>query len=116
MPTKGDNPFGALAGLRGQLPRALVKPAAEPPTPPNALAGKIVVSKSRKGRGGRTVTIVAGIRGDDVARDTLCRELKKALGCGASIEGDKLIVSGDISDRIAEWLEKRGAKKVIRGT
>ncbi len=114
-----DNPFAALAGLRDALPKRAGGRASDDaparPEPKSPFAGKVVVSKSRKGRGGRTVTIVSGLRTDDAGRDALCRELKRALGCGASVEGDTLVVSGDIGDRIARWLEAKGAKKVVIG-
>lgn len=74
------------------------------------------MSRSRKGRGGRTVTVIAGLRGGDAVLDGLCRELKRALGCGASVEGETIVVSGDLIDRVKKWLEDAGAKKVIIGT
>jgi translation initiation factor 1 len=110
------SPFAALAALKDALPEG-TKPA-EPKKPPgpDPFAGKIVLSISRKGRGGRTVTIVSGIRGGEAVLEELCRELKKALGCGASVDGETIVVSGDIIDRTKSWLEGKGAKKLIVGT
>ena len=124
-PEKG--PFAALAALRDALPAgparatptaasAAVSPAAPSSTPARPFAGKVVVSRSRKGRGGRTVTVVAGVRGNAAALEEICRELKKSLGCGASVEGETIVVSGDLIARVKVWLEAAGATKVIVGT
>ena len=113
------SPFAALAALREALPAGPAPTASAPATTPAAASpfcGKVVVSRSRKGRGGRTVTVIAGLRGDEVALEGLCRDLRRALGCGASVEGDTLVVSGDLIERIKKWLADAGAKKVIVGT
>jgi translation initiation factor 1 len=62
------------------------------------------------------VTIIAGLRGDEATLEGLCRELKKALGCGASVEGETIVVSGEMLERVKRWLEDAGAKRVIVGT
>ncbi len=114
--TPPNNAFAALAALKQTLPEGTRPAAPETPRAPDPFAGKIVLSISRKGRGGRTVTIVSGIRGGEAILDELCRELKKALGCGASVEGETIVVSGDIIDRTRSWLEEKGAKRLIVGT
>ena len=117
MSTPPKSPFAALAALRESLPEGTAKSASAPAkAAPDPFAGKIVISMSRKGRGGRTVTIVSGLRGGEAVLEGLCRELKKALGCGASVDGETIVVSGDIIDRTKGWLEGRGAKKLIVGT
>lgn len=117
--TPPKSPFAALAALRATLPAgpapraSTAAAAAEKPSP---FGGKVVVSRSRKGRGGRTVTVIGGLRGGEPVLDGLCRELKRALGCGASVEGETIVVSGDLIERVKKWLEDAGAKKVIVGT
>jgi translation initiation factor 1 len=110
------NPFAVLGALKDSLPEGTRPTEPAKPAAPDPFAGKIVLSISRKGRGGRTVTIVSGIRGGEPVLDALCRELKKALGCGASVDGDTIVVSGDIIDRTKAWLEAKGAKKLVVGT
>ncbi len=118
MKTPPKSPFAGLAGLRDALPAG---PAPRQDAAPKAPAvadpfgGKVVVSRSRKGRGGRTVTVVGGLRGGDAVLEGLCRDLKKALGCGASVEGETIVVSGELSERVKKWLEDAGAKRVIVG-
>jgi translation initiation factor 1 len=119
--------FGGLAaalaakGLAGAAPGAASEPttavgAAEVATPTGAsgLSGKAVVRQERKGRGGKTVTVVDGaaITGvDDLA--ALAKRARKALGTGARVEGGKLVLQGDQRTSAAAWLEKQGAKVVI---
>ena len=119
MSTPPKSPFAALAALKATLPAGTAPkdpPSAPKSAAPDPFGGKIVISMSRKGRGGRTVTIVSGIRGGEAVLDEVCRELKKALGCGASVDGETIVVSGDIIDRTRSWLEGKGAKRLIIGT
>lgn len=110
------SPFAALEGLRatlpaGEAPRAAEKAAEKKADPFEA---KVVVARSRKGRGGKTVTMVTGVKA--AARDAVCRDLKKALGCGATLEDDAIVVGGDVADRVRSWLEEHGARRVITGS
>ncbi len=107
------NPFASLASLPvAPAPIAVTEPAREeaPSTP--AFAPKIVVRRETKGRGGKTVTRVSGITA--AHREAMAARMKKALGCGASIEGDDLLLLGSLVDRAADWLEAEGAKRVVR--
>ena len=107
------SPFASLAALHASLP-AGEKPAKVTPAAPDPFDAKVVVGRSRKGRGGKTVTIVTGVRAH--AREAMCRDLKKALGCGATIEDEAIIVLGDVSDRVRPWLETRGARRIVVGS
>lgn len=116
MNDKKGSPFDKLAALRDALPPG-------PPAPEVTIRGgtaraefaaKVVVRMQRKGHGGKTVTVVDGVLA--AARDEVCSALKRALGCGARVEGDSVVVQGDMVERAASWLEARGAAKVVRGT
>lgn len=110
-----SSPFAALSALRASLPEA-------PPTPTAAVADKVikrfgekvVVRLTRKGHGGKTVTIVSGVLPD--ARDTLCTAMKKKLGTGARVDGDDIVIQGEVVDRVVMLLEAEGAKRVVRGS
>lgn len=121
---KKSSPFAKLAALREQLP-AGEAPAEAPKTEAKApastlLTGKLVVRREKKGRGGKTVTTVAGLRGTPDEREALAQELRKALGCGGALEEDPsgapvVLLQGDLVDRCAEWLASRGARDVRKG-
>jgi translation initiation factor 1 len=107
------SPFAALEGLKASLPEG-EKPRPEAPAKKDdPFELKVVVARSRKGRGGKTVTMVTGVR--SAARENVCRDLKKALGCGATIEDDAVVVLGDVADRVRAWLEAHGARRIVMG-
>jgi translation initiation factor 1 len=115
MRTMSDkkSPFAALAGLAASLP-AGEPPAAIEKKKDEPFEAKVVIARSRKGRGGKTVTMVTGVKA--AARENVCRDLKKALGCGASVEDDAIVVSGNVSDRVRAWLEAHGARRIVIGS
>ena len=76
-----------------------------------------IIRRETAGRGGRTVTSVE-LRPEPDARraDETARSLRKYLGCGSRVEGKKIILQGDMGERVAAWLEKQGVKKITRGS
>ncbi len=120
---KPANPFARLAALRHDLPPgdagppAAAAPAEVAVDPVVALlARRVVVRREKKGRGGKTVTVLQfPDGGDEAAVDALAKELRKALGTAAQREDSAVAVQGDIVDRVADWLGKRGAKRIVRG-
>lgn len=114
-PPVAHNPFAALSALRDELP-AGDDPA--PARPPEAAAppplGKLVVRREKKGRGGKTVTRVSGLPPARLAE--LARDVKRALGCGATTEGDDLVLLGSVVDRAAAHLVELGAREIVKGS
>lgn len=108
------NPFSGLEALRGSLPPG---PAASPTTSPPAPKGpaRAVVRMERKGRGGKEVTVVdkLGLRPDDL--EVWCRALKHALGCGGAVDGELIVLQGDLRSRLPAVLTARGVGKVTVG-
>jgi translation initiation factor 1 len=123
---KSPPPTGSTATLGDLLRRQGVPigdtspaPAPPPSETPAAMdfggAAKIVLRRERKGRGGKTATVVEGLKLPRSGLERITRELKRALGCGASVEGGTIVVQGDLAERIGPWLQARGAKRVIVG-
>lgn len=116
--TLTHNPFAALSAGRAQA-----QPERAPTRPPQADAGtadslfpgRVVVRREAKGRGGKTITRVSGLGADAPAVEALARDLKRALGVGAHTEEGDVLVQGNLTERVAQWLEKRGAGRVVRG-
>jgi translation initiation factor 1 len=71
-----------------------------------------VVRYERKGRGGKEATVVEklGLAATELERWT--RELKAALGTGGFVEGDTIVLSGDVRQRVGPLLEARGVRKI----
>ena len=114
-----NNPFATLGALKETLPEgapaapASTPKAAAPTREPLAAVSKLVVRKERKGHGGKTVTLVQGLPGS--LRETMADQMKKALGCGARVDGENVVLQGELVERAARWLAKHGARKVIEG-
>ena len=74
---------------------------------------KVGVRRTKKGRGGRTVTLVQGVV---AGHELVAGRLKKELGVGARVEGDEVVVQGDQVERLARWLGSQGVREVRRGS
>ncbi len=106
------NPFAALRPEGTPAPKEAVEAEARSGEP--APGGKLVVRHESKGRGGKTVTRVTGLA-PGAPLDDLAREVRKALGAGAKVEGEDLLIQGKQVERAAAWLESRGLGPVLRG-
>jgi translation initiation factor 1 len=87
----------------------------DPDVPDLAGCGKVTLRRERKGHGGRTVTVVAGLRLDARRLERIARALRRALGAGATVDGDLVVVQGDLMARIQPWLAAHGAKRIVAG-
>lgn len=69
--------------------------------------GTVSLQMQRKGKGGKTVTRILGIKElDSVAEMELLGRLKKELGTGAQVNEGVIELQGDLRRRAAEWFEK----------
>ena len=91
-----------------------------PPEPPEgqevdlSTQPRLYLQVQRKGRGGKTVTLLGGISTSPAALKQLARELGRALGTGARVEGTEIVIQGDARDRTFDWLSRRGARQISR--
>ncbi len=109
-----NNPFRELAPE--DFPKAETVP--EPPPPAArfaALLGNVLELRlERKGRRGKTVTVVTGLPADkDDLVMALGAELRRCLGAGGTFYGDTLEFQGDQRQRVAAWLQAQGF--IVRG-
>jgi translation initiation factor 1 len=107
-----NNPFAGISARLGVAP-----PPSEPPAtkPAPGTVSRAVVRLERKGRGGKEATVIEKL---DLAPHELERwlvDLKKALGCGGAVEGEALVLQGDLRARLRPLLEKRGVRKITLG-
>ncbi len=82
---------------------------------PQALADcrRLHVYVSRKGRRGKTVTFVERV--PPHLREATAKALRRALGCGASVDQESLVVQGDQRERVVAWLTAQGARDIRGG-
>lgn len=73
------------------------------------------VLRDRKGRGGKVVTVVAGVPGGASAAAQIGTELKRLCGSGGTVKGDVVEIQGDHRDRIAEALKQKGYTVKLAG-
>ena len=82
---------------------------------PEAVPSRVVAKlrMEKKGRGGKTVTVVYGLpRNPEFLRE-LSQDLKRACGVGGTVAEDGVELQGDLRERVRDALMKRGY--VVKG-
>ncbi len=69
---------------------------------------KVYVRLDRKGRGGKTVTVIEGLQMQRREIEELLRELKAKLGTGGTIKYPSLEIQGDHRDMVMSALKGMG--------
>ena len=69
---------------------------------------KLRVSMEKKGRGGKTVTLIRGFVGTEDDLKELGKLLKTKCGVGGSAKDEEIIIQGDFKQRIIELLKAEG--------
>ena len=69
---------------------------------------RLRVRMEKNGRGGKTVTIVAGFVGTEADLKELGKWLKGRLGVGGSAKDGEVIVQGDFKQRVIDLLKADG--------
>ena len=109
----------ASRGLHGAPasppPSATSAPSGPRPGPDLARCGKITLSRERKGHGGKTATVVTGLELPARELESVARALRRALGCGVTADGDRVLVQGDQATRVRDWLAAQGARRIVVG-
>ena len=77
--------------------------------------GVVRLLRDKKGRGGKTVTLISGLRDSPAALEALASDLKRMCGTGGTLRGDVLEIQGDFRDRLQAELERRGYTVKVAG-
>jgi translation initiation factor 1 len=81
----------------------------------HALQQRVYVRLERKGRGGKSVTLIEGLQISAKDREALLKQLKARLGTGGSLKNDVLEIQGDHCETIIVLLHKMGYKSKRAG-
>jgi len=104
---------------RGQPLAAGRPPAAARPSaralPGHPADGRVRVARETRGRKGKGVTLVTGLRLAPDALEALCRELKQRCGAGGSVKDGVLELQGDQRETVLAELLARGFDARLAG-
>lgn len=109
-PKDPRSPFAVLDQLRGSLPPG-------PAPKPVVVKGpaRAVIRMERKGRGGKETTVIDKLGLAPAQLEIWCKELKQALGCGGVVDGELIVLQGDLRPRLPALLTGKGVAKVTIG-
>jgi translation initiation factor 1 len=69
---------------------------------------KVYLRLDRKGRGGKSVTLIEGLQMSSKDKEALLKQLKACLGTGGAMTDTVLEIQGDHRDAIMTFLERLG--------
>lgn len=81
--------------------------------PPNQQ--QIRVQASRKGRKGKTVTVVTGFQAKPETLAALLKQLKAQCGAGGTVKENEIEIQGDHAQKIVQLLTQLGYKAKVSG-
>ena len=94
----------------GSYPCRCPRPKSLPPA--EQTAG---IRREKKGRGGKTVTVIMDLQLTPEDRKALSKQLKQACGTGGAVKEDTIEIQGDVRERVAAELQKLGYKTKMVG-
>lgn len=101
----------ALAGLKSGMPEEEeTQQSDEVKEEKKKLKEKLHIVMERKGRNGKTATIIEGFEGSDKEVEEIARQLKQKIGTGGSARGGEILLQGDWREKAAKLLREMGFK------
>ena len=73
---------------------------------------KLYVSRDKKNRGGKQVTLIEGHTGSPEVQEQMLSDLKSHCSAGGNIKDDAIMIQGDHVKKVMAWLAKQGYKQV----
>lgn len=95
------------------LPEGPDIPESPQPAPGERQRGRLDISLERKGRAGKTATLITGWELPDSDLLDIAAELKKKLGTGGSARGGDILIQGDRRNDVKDQLTRMGYKARI---
>lgn len=71
---------------------------------------KLSIFVEKKGRAGKTATIITGFKCSDADLRDIASGLKNSLGCGGSYRDGEILIQGSRREEAAAYLRKSGYK------
>lgn len=85
------------------------------PQPAPKTDGTVRVSRDRRNRRGKTVTVVAGVLGDPSTLEELAGTLKRLCGSGGTVKDGVIEIQGDHRDLVLSKLVEMGYRAKLAG-
>ena len=73
------------------------------------------VQASRKGRKGKTVTVITGLQANAETLADLLKQLKSQCGAGGTVKDQEIEIQGDHTQKLVQVLTKLGYKAKVSG-
>ncbi len=73
------------------------------------------IQASRKGRKGKTVTVISGFQVSPETLTSLVKQLKNYCGAGGTVKDNEIEIQGDCAQKTLQFLSKLGYKAKISG-
>lgn len=73
------------------------------------------VHRDRAGRGGKTVSVIKGVKSPPAGKKALLKHLKSKLGTGGAIKGDDIEIQGEHRQKIVAMLNDLGYEAKVAG-
>jgi translation initiation factor 1 len=86
---------------------------ATPDLPPNQQ--NLRVQASRKGRKGKTVTVITGFQASDEILTALLKQIKNQCGAGGTLKEGEIEIQGDHAQKLVQILTGLGYKAKVSG-
>ena len=103
--------FKAL-GNPGDAPEELAEIQEEKAESEFNIRARVRIYLERKGRKGKTASVLKGLDMDTENLENLAREIKRKCGTGGSVKGDEIVIQGDKRKEILSFLKSKGFKDV----
>jgi translation initiation factor 1 len=77
--------------------------------------GWVRLWRVKGGRGGKTATVVTGVKGSPAELEGLAVDLRRAVGAGGGVRDGAIEIQGDHRERLAQRLTALGYRVKLAG-